>query len=215
MMRAILALCLALPAAGPGHANPADTAAAPEKFSVNGKTLRFDTEAGPEDSEIEPADADALRRLLRSTPDITTLALDSSGGSLWAAKEMARIALDFELDTVVDGECSSSCVRIFLAGNRRSVTRGSKIGVHLPNWSPANTEEYYGKWREEEGWDTPFEFASWVYADTYAEAYESLSYAVSRGVAPGFAIEMLAPRRALWFPERAALVAAGVIREAP
>lgn len=198
------------PAAAPEKA--AGESAGKPNFSVDGATLVYDTEK-PTNDEIDSEDVEILRDTLRANPAITTLRINSGGGGVWAAKEMARIVLDFELDTEVDGECSSSCVRLFLAGKARRMTRGSKIGFHSKTWSARNIESYYDEWREDENWDTPFEFASWMYRDTYAEAYEEMVYTVSRGVDARFAIEMHAPRDTLWFPSRTELTKAGILRE--
>ncbi|MCB2115976.1 MAG: hypothetical protein KDE00_06650 [Rhodobacteraceae bacterium] len=185
----------------------------PPKLHVEGSKLVYDSETGREDGEIEPEDSDALLAILRETPGITTLALNSAGGSIWAAEEMSRIVIDFDLDTVVEGECSSSCVTVFLGGKARSMARGSKIGLHSRWWAPEDVEGYYERNKEEEHWATPFEFGSWIYEDTQAEIYEALSFLVARGVDPAFAIEMHAPRDTMWYPSRSALQSAGVLRD--
>ncbi len=221
---AIVLLCVGLPVlpgtATPARADtPADTPAATEpvseteNFTLQGTVLRYDTESGEIDDEISKPDVEALLKMLRDNDGITTLSLNSSGGSVWSAKEMARIVIDFELDTHVDGTCSSSCVGVVLGGQVRSMARGSKIGFHSRNWSPAATKRYYEQWREDEGWDTPFEFASWVYRDTYAEAYEDITWTISRGVTAEFAVEIHAPRESMWFPTRTTLRDSGVLRD--
>lgn len=194
------------------------TAQAPAnaKFRVDGQTLIYDTE-NIEDTfsrEMEDDDVDALIGLLRANPAITTLQLNSGGGSVYAGDEMARVAIDFDLDTVVAGECISSCVNLFLAGNRRTMLLGSKIGFHRRYWSPESVESYYEKWRETERWETPFDFASWVYQDTQAEIYEDLTYLLDRGVKAEFAIRSKQVGYSEeWFPSRLALTAGGVLRE--
>ena len=183
------------------------------KFTVAGDTLTYDTETADVSGEMEDEDIDEFLRLLRANPGITALVLNSGGGSIWAGDEMARIALDFELDTVVSGECNSACVNIFLAGQSRVMTRGSKIGFHSRSWSPGAMFDYYEKWRADEGWDTPFEFGSWVYSDTQAETYQDLSYIISRGVDAKFAIRVKEPRKVMWYPRRSELLAAGVLTD--
>lgn len=207
--RLLLLLCLALP--GPS-ARAEQAGAEPAKFTVSGEALSYDTEASDE-SEIANGDVDEMLTLLRANPGITKLRLNSSGGSVWAAKEMARMAIDFELDTLVDGECSSSCVRIFLGGAKRTLARGSKIGFHARHWSPEAAQNYYERWKEDEGWTSPFDFVSWVYRDTYGEAYEEMTWAISRGVEPAFAIEIHAPRESIWFPTRPELRDAGILND--
>jgi hypothetical protein len=190
----------------------------PPKFRISGPTLIFDTETGMEggDAEITNSDIANLRRLLEATPGLTELQLNSSGGSVYAGQEIAWIVIDYELDTVVSGECVSACVDVFLAGSRRRMELGSKISFHQRHWSPGAVKRYYDKWRVEEEWETPFDFGSWIYADTQTEVYEHLTYMVERGVDAGFAIKTLRVGAGTeWYPNRRQLTAAGILRAAP
>lgn len=214
MRTLILSTLLAVfaPAAS-GAASGADTgAAAGAKFRAEGTVLVYDTEHSGEDGEITPGDIDGLRAALRENSGVATLRLNSAGGSIWAAEDMSRIVTDFDLDTEVDGECSSSCVTIFLGGRARSMTRGSRLGLHSRWWAAEDVQNYYERNKAEEHWDTPFEFGAWIYEDTQAEVYEAISFVVSRGVDPAFAIEMHAPRDSMWYPGRTELEKAGVLR---
>lgn len=195
-------------------AQEADPGAA--KFRLSGATLVYDTETtvDGEEAEITNGDIDRLLTLLRANPDINALELNSSGGSVYAGDEIARIVIDFGLDTVVSGVCSSSCVNIFLAGKARRMMLGSKIGFHQRHWPVDAMESYYNRWADEKRWETPFDFASWVYQDTQSEMYQDLKFMVERGVDPAFAIET---KKVLtsdeWFPSRQELTEAGVLRE--
>ncbi|MCE8516754.1 hypothetical protein KBY31_08495 [Ruegeria pomeroyi] len=186
-------------------------------FRVAGDTLIYDTtqehEAGGS-TDIEVAHIDRLLELLRQNPEIRVLDLNSTGGSLYAGREMARIVLDFDLDTLVSGECFSSCVRIFLAGAGRRMLLGAKIGFHQTTWSPRSVEEYYTANREADGWETPFDFVSWVYEDTQSEVHDDLVYMIDRGVDAGFAVRTKGVRADdSWYPLRLELTRAGVLRE--
>lgn len=204
----ILALALA------GQTAPA--AAEAGKFRVDGDTLVYDTESpGPgEDTGIVSGDVDRLLELLRGTEGLARLQLNSSGGEVYAATQMSDIVVDFELDTHVHGDCDSSCVTIFLGGARRTMSRGSRIGFHQIFWSAENISSYYDREREEQGWQSPWDFAAWMYLDTQEEMYAHLTYIVSRGVDPGFAIETIKnPQAEMWRPRRRALIEAGVLTE--
>ena len=206
MLRTAFTACLiALPLQLAAETSP--------KFRTQGADLYFSTEDLPDNeaSEIEVEDVDHLLDLLRANPQIRRLTLTSTGGSIWAGNEMARIVQDYALDTTVDGECSSSCVTIFLAGETRRMTGGSKIGFHQRSWSASGTQSYYERWREEEDWETPFDFASWIYRDTQSETWKELTYMISRGVDPEFAIETKRSRSGIWFPTRKRLEEAGVL----
>ncbi|WP_413873303.1 hypothetical protein [Albidovulum sp.] len=210
MRTLILSILLALPAAGKCAGE--ERASLASKFRAEGTVLVYDTEHVGEDGEITPDDIDGLRAALRENPGVAKLRLNSAGGSIWAAEDMSRIVTDFDLDTEVDGECSSSCVTVFLGGKARSMTRGSRLGLHSRWWAAEDVQNYYERNKIEERWDTPFEFGAWIYEDTQAEVYEAISFVVSRGVDPAFAIEMHAPRDSMWYPDRADLEKAGVLR---
>lgn len=183
------------------------------RFAIQGAVLIFDTEADDEGS-IRPKDADTLVEILRAHPEIETLQLNSSGGQIWASHKMSDTVIDFGLDTHVHGDCDSSCVNIFLGGKRRTMSRGSRIGFHQTSWSAGGIEEYYENGREESGWDTPFDFASWMYEDTQSEVYTHLKYMIARGVDPAFAIETLRkPSSGMWRPYRIMLRGVGVLTE--
>lgn len=191
-------------------------AAKAEKFRLDGATLIYDTEnpEAHEEEGIVAADVEVLLSMLRSTPGIRILQLNSSGGEVYSASQMSDIVLDFELDTHIHGDCDSSCVTIFLAGTRRTMSRGSRIGFHQIFWSAENIEGYYTREQEEQGWQSPWEFAAWMYLDTQEEMYAHLKYIVSRGVDPAFAIETIKdPQAEMWRPRRRALVEAGVLTE--
>ncbi|MEX0285211.1 MAG: hypothetical protein AB3N23_11430 [Paracoccaceae bacterium] len=186
------------------------------KFEIVGDTLHYDTERpdGAPDAEIDDEDLDTLRTLLRDNRGITTLEINSAGGDVYAAYEIARVVTDFGLDTVVAKECSSACVTVFLAGDGRRMRLGASIGFHQTSWSAASIERYFERNRERRGWATPFEFTSWVYRDTQTEVHSVLEYMVDRGVDPLFAIETIGVENTdMWFPSRLRLMAAGVLRD--
>lgn len=186
------------------------------KFRVEGDRLIYDTENVPEGvrDDIEGDDADILRDILTAHPGITVLELNSGGGSLWASRKMSDIVIDYGLNTHVNGDCNSSCTRVFLAGTDRSMSRGSRMGFHRNSWTASGIESYFTSQAEQEGWDNPYEFASWMYDDTQREVHEALIYMVDRGVNPLFAVQtMQAPAASMWFPYRIKLRAAGVLTQ--
>lgn len=205
------------PVATPRGDNPLGVRHAdPMRFAIEGEVLVFDTENDADDlpGEIVIEDINGFREALSRESGIREVQLNSSGGNIYASSEIAWIIRDYDLDTRVVGECISACVDLFLAGAGRQMALGAKIGFHRRSWSPSAVESYYDDLRESQGWSTPFEFGSWIYEDTQAEMHEYLSYMVSRGVEPGFAIETLKTASSdEWYPSRRELTAAGVLRE--
>jgi hypothetical protein len=205
---AALTLCLGNPA----HAQE-DTS---ERFVIGGERLLFDTTIPIEGKErdIRYADLDHLRDLLRKHAEVKVLEINSGGGGHYPSMDIAALVIDFDLDTHVQNSCESSCVNVFLAGNKRTMARGARIGFHQLSWTARSVEEYYDKHRERRQWETPFRFAEWMYQDTQTETFNRLSYMVQRGVDAQFAIQTIRkPDTSMWYPYRAALLAAGVVTE--
>ncbi len=188
----------------------------PQRFKITGSVLSYDTETDVvgEPPEIDIDDIDAFRTLLADNPQVTEVQLNSGGGQVYASREIAQIILAHGLNTVVESECVSACIGIFLAGERRRMRLGAKVGFHQRSWNPDSVQTYYRKWRDDEDWATPFEFGSWIYEDTQDEIYEHLTYMISRGVEAAFAVKTLkVGPDDVWYPSRLQLIAAGVLRE--
>ena len=187
-----------------------------EKLYMDEETLFYNTDLANEEvnTEINWEDAELIYKILLENPNLTTIQLNSGGGLIAAAKYISDIVIDFELDTYVSGECSSACVDIFLAGNKRVLQRGSWLGFHKGSWAASDMKNYYEFKREEEGWSDPFEFSSWLYEDTQEEILRQMKYMLERGVKADFIIETLqADNEGMWYPRRKRLQEAGVITE--
>ena len=187
-----------------------------DKLYMEGDTLFYNTGLAKEevDAEISWEDAELIYKFLLENPNLTTIQLNSGGGLVAAAKYISDIVIDFELDTYVSGECSSACVDIFLAGDKRVLQRGSWLGFHKGSWAAMDMKNYYEFKREEEGWSNPFEFSSWIYEDTQEEILRQMKYMLERGVKADFIIETLqADNEGMWYPRRKRLQEAGVITE--
>ena len=185
-----------------------------EPFSVNKNTLFYSTGDGTEVSEIDWGHEQQLLRILKEHREINTLVLKSEGGMIEVANNMADLVIDAELDTIVEENCESACVTIFLAGMNRFMEIGAKIGFHASWWSAEDMQSYYQDKRENEGWESPFEFASWLYEDTQKEIFKEFEYLLERGVQPHFAIQTLkAGSDGIWYPRRKELLKGGILTE--
>ena len=186
------------------------------KFELNGSTLIYDTSSASneQEQEITWEDVDELDALLKSEQSIKEIELNSAGGDVEAAFYMANLIIDYELDTNVNGTCESACTLMLLAGERRTVERGSWVGFHQSYWDAPYIQGYFERNKDSKGWSNAFEFASWMYEDTQREVLRNLQYFVERGVDAGFAIKtMKATSDDMWYPRRKELEAAGVIVE--
>ena len=186
------------------------------KFELNGSTLNYDTSSASNEQEqqITWEDVDELDALLKSEQSIKEIELNSAGGDVEAAFYMADLIIDYELDTNVNGTCESACTLMLLAGERRTVQRGSWVGFHQSYWDAPYIQGYFERNKDSKGWSNAFEFASWMYEDTQREVLRNLQYFVERGVDAGFAIKtMKATSDDMWYPRRKELEAAGVIVE--
>ncbi len=180
-----------------------------DKFSVDGEQLTYDTGV----SEISSLDSGWLDDLLLANPGITMMQLTSDGGDILAAYPMADLIIDYGLNTHVVGDCVSACTILFLAGEARTMQRGSRLGFHQTSWDADNMAVYYEDQRRDHGWKSEFDFAAWVYLDATKDVLTELRYMLERGVDAEFAIKALdAEPDDMWHPRRAELEEAGVIR---
>ena len=185
-----------------------------EKFIISGDTIIYDTFKAKNEfnQEINWDDVTEFEYLMRNNEGIKNLQLNSSGGLVEAAIYFSDIIIDYELNTHVDGECSSSCVFLFLGGETRTLQRGSWIGFHKSSWSKEGLKEYYESYKDEKGWQDEFEFSEWLYNDTQVQILRDLKYLIERGVDGNFAIKTLtADSDDMWYPRRKELEIAGVV----
>lgn len=186
------------------------------RFAVVETRLLYDTTVpvDGEEVEIRGADVDILRDQLRANPDVSLLQIRSTGGGHYPSMDIAALVIDFGLDTHVEDFCESACVTVFLAGKNRTMALGARIGFHQLSWNAASVAEYYDNNKDRRNWETPFDFAEWMYQDTQTETYNRLAYMVSRGVNAEFAIQSIRkPDTSMWYPYRAVLLGAGVLTQ--
>lgn len=79
--------------------------------------------------------ATLVRRAVESTPDVRILELDSIGGRVLEAREIARLITKRGLDTYVEGLCVSACTMVLMAGRDRGATPNARIGFHRASFA--------------------------------------------------------------------------------
>ena len=183
-------------------------------FRVEGDTLIYNTEDTDGVGSISFDDEDKLLKILQTHKNIKLITLKSAGGMANAAMVMANIIIDAQLDTHVDKNCSSACVRLLLAGKKRTATLGAQIGFHRGRWTAESMERYYNATKDENNWSSPFEFAAWVYDDVKKNVYEYSQYLKRRGVADYVAAySYRLGFEEMWFMRRAELLSSGILTE--
>ena len=186
------------------------------KFSVEGNTLYYDTEkSGLVKDYVTYGDVDLFRKFLAQNSEISIIDLNSLGGLTEAGLEIARVVADFDVNTTVSGECSSSCALIFLAGKDRQLQTGGLLGFHRPIWSAAGMETHYNNNRSKERWGDAFDFSSWLMADTFFVAGKIFQAYSDAGAAIDFAAATLSINNdQVWYPSRNELEVSGIINSA-
>ena len=183
-----------------------------EIVTVDGENIYYDTYTS--DIDIDWDHYDLIENELKTNPQITKLILNSWGGYIDAAYEISDLIIDYEIDTHVIGRCESACTIIFLAGENRTIEKGSWLGYHQGFWEAESIKEYYFSEKTYMDWNDEFEFSEWLYSDTQSEILKDMEYLIERGVEPLFAIKTLtASSDDMWYPRRKELRAAGVITE--
>lgn len=132
--------------------------------------------------------ASRFQRTLERTPQLQRVLLDSPGGRLFEAHEIATAVRLRGLHTRASGDCASACTLVFVAGLNRSLAPGTRLGFHrasVPTLNPLHDQ-----------------FANRKLASLYDEA----------GLPRDFVFRVLAtPASAMWFPTGALLVDAGIL----
>lgn len=130
-----------------------------------------------------------LQAHLAAAPQVRVVRLDSPGGHVQPAMQVAALIRDRGLDTNVGRFCASACTVAFLGGRRRSLALHAKLGFHRAYGPGLTAEQANGYLRQ---------------------AYEQ--YAV-----PASFIDhvLSTPASELWFPTEDELRAARVITVPP
>jgi hypothetical protein len=78
---------------------------------------------------------------LEKAPDVKTLHLHSQGGRLLAAKRMANIVEEFNLDTYVKESCASACTVVFLAGKNKLLATEATLSFHASSFGSLSASD--------------------------------------------------------------------------
>ncbi len=132
---------------------------------------------------------DGFQGAISTNPDLKRVELNSNGGRVYAARAIAKLVQDNDLDTFVSGICASACTLVFIAGAHRTLAPEGKLGFH----------GYLTK--------SQIKFAD----ETEEEAKDRATF-LARGVSQDFVDQMfLVSPEDMWFPDQSQLEMAGVL----
>ena len=78
---------------------------------------------------------------LAEAPNVRLIYLDSPGGHIKAALEVADLIRAHNLDTYVHRMCASACTIAFLAGHQRFISETARLGFHQAHGPGLSSEQ--------------------------------------------------------------------------
>ena len=155
---------------------------------------------------------DKINSILKKNKNIEILVIDSFGGDMGTAEDIADLIIDYNLDTRVKSYCYSACTIIFLGGENRMLDRGGKIGFHQTYYLKEDLENWYNNIKDE--YENIYAFIAWFHEDTQKDIFDNMQFFLERGVNPYFAIKsMQASSDSMWYPRRKEMLDANFITE--
>ena len=93
-----------------------------------------------------------VRIMLKKYPTIKTILLDSRGGNARVGKQLSNLIFQFKLKTISAKGCYSACTDAFIAGTKRYLVKGAKLGFHqagsmIPKFVSAKERKFIEKGR--------------------------------------------------------------------
>src|SRR5206468_12093495 len=82
-----------------------------------------------------------VQKILDAAPGATSLMLNSAGGRVMEAQQLARAVRIRNLNTYVEDLCASACTYVFLAGKDRAATPNARIGFHQPSFPGLDADD--------------------------------------------------------------------------
>lgn len=184
-----------------------------ERISVDGDAIVYDGGVEALD-ESAPADTDAIRHLLTSERAIRRIILTGQFDKTTSALDVARVIDDFGLDTEIRDECTDGCLYMFVAGEKRLLQKGAKLGVRRRMVSAGYVKDHFEERKARYGWEDEFGQAAMLYDVGQSDMRWSLLYLMDHGVSLEFALRVFAtPRDDMWWPNRDELVEGGVVEQ--
>ncbi len=101
-----------------------------DDISKDGYTLTVDDDQMTIGGRVTWGLYDEVAKALDGNSNIQTVVLNSTGGIVPAGLRIAGLIKARKLDTLTTGNCMSACTVAFVAGERRLLRKGAKLGFH-------------------------------------------------------------------------------------
>ena len=160
-------------------------------------------------------DDEKILSLLESNEKIDTIVFqDVWSGTHNDGITISDIIIDFELDTHISGYCWGNCLLMFVAGENRTMERGSEIAIKFQSYSTEQIKNILIEKTYEYIFDSLEEYIVWIDDTSRNEIVEYFSLLVERGVKPEFIIKSVEKGTVdRWIPRRKELLKANVLTE--
>ena len=204
----ILAMCSSVSISTPCNAE--------SRYRLVENTLIFNmTLKDPEHEftgKLESYDSKKIAAFLFEYPEISTLKLTGSGGSIPAARQIADQIDDYGINTIAFGVCESACTRIFIAGHERKLEPGSRLGFHRQWLDASALKHYFEKRNEANRWNDEFDYFGWYYDILLDNLIKDLKFMQTKGISIAFVLNYLSYKgHEIWVPSIEELFIAGVL----
>lgn len=144
--------------------------------------------------EFEIGITDAVKQILKTNPQISSIALNSIGGHIYEGRGLSKLFTRQSLSTYVYKECSSACTTAFGGGVKRYLGSSAKLGFHQYKQDFSVHKKSVG------------------YHDATAEQERDLELFQSRGISENFLTKIYNEKAdSMWFPDHKTLIEANVI----
>ncbi len=141
----------------------------------------------------------AMRRILERHSEITAVTLQSLGGQIYEGRGLAKLFIEYELDTFVFDECTSACATAFIGGRHRYLGTEGRLGFHQYSLDVNSNLQHLV-----------------TFYDPTAEQERDLELYLLRGVSKQFRDKMYAYNaNQMWYPEYQELLEMRVIDGRP
>lgn len=190
------------------------------RWQDNGHELVFNMDIpypdDPNSVGLLPRDVAEFGAFVLDNTELSLISISGRGGSGPAGRSISENILRFGFDTRAFGRCSSACVRIFLAGEIRTLEEDAELGFHRAYVLGDEERSYYLAHKESRGWDDEFDYVEFIYDVASTDMLRTIAFMGSRGVSIDFILEAQTYGPAeIWTPDPETLFKSGVITEMP